>query len=173
MGAIDFIQTGLAAAAIVWATAAGATEGSLATPTGPVVLTVSGDIEVTNVDGTAQFDLAGLQALDATSFTTATPWTEGPHTFTGVLLKALVDLLQIEDGTLSATAINDYAIDIPVAEALEDGPIVAYAMDGAPMSVRDKGPLWIVYPFDADPDYRSELTYSRSIWQLDRIVVTR
>ncbi|RYH00603.1 oxidoreductase, partial [Salipiger sp. IMCC34102] len=39
------------------------------------------------------------------------------------------------------------------------------------MQVRDKGPLWIVYPYDDTPEYRSEVIYSRSIWQLDRIEV--
>jgi hypothetical protein len=51
------------------------------------------------------------------------------------------------------------------------GPIVAFARNGAPMPLRDKGPLWIVYPYDSNPDYQSELIYSRSIWQLDRIEV--
>jgi hypothetical protein len=32
--------------------------------------------------------------------------------------------------------------------------------------VRDKGPLWVVYPYDSKPDYQSELIYVRSIWQL-------
>ena len=39
------------------------------------------------------------------------------------------------------------------------------------MSLRDKGPLWIVYPFDSNPSYSTEVTYARSIWQLDRIEV--
>ena len=39
------------------------------------------------------------------------------------------------------------------------------------MSVREKGPLWVIYPFDSDPEYQTEVIYSRSIWQLDRIVV--
>ena len=166
------IQALLAVAALVGTTtAASATE--LPQPTETVVLTVSGDIDVTNEAETAQFDLAMLRELDETTFTTNTPWTEGERTFTGASLAALVTVLKIEDGTLAATAINDYAIEIPVSDAVDGGPIVAYEMDGQPMSVRDKGPLWIVYPYDANEDYRSELTYSRSIWQLDRIVVTR
>ena len=70
---------------------------------------------------------------------------------------------------MKATAINDYAVEIPVSDAVVGGPIVAYFLNGEPMSVRDKGPLWIVYPFDADPHYQTEVIYSRSIWQLDRI----
>ena len=43
--------------------------------------------------------------------------------------------------------------------------------NGGRMSVRDKGPLWIVYPFDSSEEYQAELIYSRSIWQLVRIEV--
>ena len=46
-------------------------------------------------------------------------------------------------------------------------------MNGEIMSLRDKGPLWVIYPYDQNAAYRSEVTYSRSIWQLDRIEVTQ
>jgi len=39
------------------------------------------------------------------------------------------------------------------------------------MPVREKGPLWIIYPFDATNAYRTESHYARSIWQLERIDV--
>ena len=66
-------------------------------------------------------------------------------------------------------ALNDYAVDIPVADAVEGGPIVAYEIDGKALPIRNRGPLWIVYPYDARADYRSEVVYARSIWQLDRL----
>ena len=39
------------------------------------------------------------------------------------------------------------------------------------MPVTDKGPLFIVYPFDSNPELKHQLFYSRSAWQLNRIVV--
>jgi hypothetical protein len=143
----------------------------LSVPEGDVILTVSGPLETTNVNGTAQFDLEMLEALDATTFETSTIWTEGEHSFIGVSLAVLADWLGLEGDRLRATAINDYAIEIPLTDAVEGGPIVAYRMDGDIMSVRDKGPLWIIYPYDSNADYRTEVVYSRSIWQLDRIKV--
>lgn len=141
----------------------------LGTPAGEVILTVTGKIAVTNADGRAEFDLAMLEALDDSVIETSTIWTEGTQVFQGVSLAALTARLGIEDGVLRATAINDYSVEIPVSDAVENGPIVAYRMDGAVMSVRDKGPLWVIYPYDSDAEYRSEVVYSRSIWQLDRI----
>ena len=138
---------------------------------GEVILTISGTSPSDGSQINATYDLAALQALPKTSFTTATMWTEGPQAFEGVLLKDILDANGIDKGTISATAINDYAIDIPVSDAVVGGPIIAYALNGAPMSVREKGPLWIVYPYDQNMDYQSEVVFSRSIWQLNRITI--
>lgn len=139
---------------------------------GDVLLTISGDIGTTNAGDTAVFDLALLEALPQRRFTTTTIWTEGTHEFTGVSLNDLMAAVGAGGTNLKASAINDYSVDIPMSDAVAGGAMVAYRMDGKPMSVRDKGPLWVVYPFDDNPDYQSESVYSRSIWQLDRLQVT-
>lgn len=131
----------------------------------PVVLTVSRPGE--SVD----FTLSELKALDHETIETTTIWSEGVQTFTGVPLRSLMQALGISGGLLVARAINDYAVEIPVSDGVENGPILAYELNGVAMSVRDKGPLWLVYPYDHNPEYRTEVIYSRSIWQLDRIEV--
>lgn len=138
---------------------------------GDVILTVTGTIAQTNAEAAAQFDLAMLQALDPVTVETTTIWTDGVQTFVGVELATLLAVLGAEGRVLKASAINDYAVEIPVSDAVPGGPIIAYLSNGAPMSVRDKGPLWVIYPFDASPAYQTEEIYSRSIWQLDRIEV--
>ena len=143
----------------------------LAAPAGDVVLTISGGVAETNGDGEARFDMAMLKALPATEFTTTTIWTDGKIRFTGVLLKDLLAAVGAHGKTVHAVALNDYAIDMPLADAMSGGPLLAYAVNGQPMPVRDKGQLWIVYPYDSDAKYRSELAYSRSIWQLARIEI--
>lgn len=130
-------------------------------------------LTVTGPQGSHDYDLAALEALGPTSFATSTIWTDGEPTFTGVPLRRILDDAGIADGVVAATAINDYAVQIPVEEVTETYPIVAYLLDGEAMSVRDKGPLWVVYPYDSDPALRSEVIYSRSIWQLDRLSVSR
>ena len=145
--------------------------GELEGPTGPVLLTISGAIENTNGDGTAAFDLDMLRALGATDVTTETIWTPGTITFTGVELKTLLDHVGATGSEIDATAINDYTVVIPVSDAVEEGPIVAYEMDGKLMSRRDKGPLWLIYPYSSNAEYRTEVIYSRSIWQLDRMAI--
>jgi hypothetical protein len=131
----------------------------------PVILTVSG------LEDIVEYTMSDLMELGKSTFETTTIWSSGVQTFTGVPLRLLVEDLGITDGHLLARAINDYAVEIPVSDSVEDGPILAYELNGVPMSVRDKGPLWLVYPYDQNPKYRSEVIYSRSIWQLDRIEV--
>lgn len=150
-----------------------ATDVPLQEPSSEPVLTVSGEIEQTNKDEVAVFDLEMLQSLGVSAVSTTTIWTDGVQTFEGVLLADLLARLGVTEGTLLATAINDYTVEIPVSDAIEGGPIVAYTRNGAPMSVRDKGPLWIIYPYDSKANYRSEVVYSRSIWQLDRLKVLK
>lgn len=144
----------------------------LKVPTDDVLLTVTGDIGNTNTDNAAVFDLAMLKALPSQTFETTTVWTEGPQQFEGVTLNALLNAIEASGATLIASAINDYAVEIPVSDAVENGPILAYHLNGETMSVRNKGPLWIVYPYDQDTTYQTETIYARSIWQLDRIEVS-
>ena len=140
---------------------------------GPVILTVNGLDPEKFPGGVVLFDLTRLMALGVTQLRTGTIWTDRAHDFTGCRMKDIVDYLGLTGGTMKAVALNDYAVEIPVSDAVSDGPILAYAMDGATMSVRDKGPLWIVYPFDDKPEYRSEVIYTRAIWQLERFEVIR
>lgn len=128
-------------------------------------------LTVIRADDVVEYTIEDLRSLEEQTFRTETIWSSGLQEFKGVPLKALLDDLGVSQGWLTARAINDYAVDVPVSDAVENGPIIAYERNGTPMSVRDKGPLWLVYPFDSNPDYRTEVIYSRSIWQLDRLEV--
>lgn len=112
-----------------------------------------------------------LDELPQTSFTSTTIWTDGKIEFSGVPLSTLVDGIQSESTIIRLVALNDYAVDIPLSEISDDYPIVATRMNGEFMKVRDKGPFWIVYPYDEGPQYQTDLVYSRSIWQLKTVSV--
>ncbi len=145
---------------------------AISTVASETILTVSGLPVASGSEATVEFELEELRRIGEITFSTTTPWTEGEQTFTGVPLATFVSSLDLKAGVLKATAVNDYAVEIPVSEALFDGPIIAYLKNDKRMSVREKGPLWLVYPFDSDAKFRTEIVYSRSIWQLDRILVS-
>lgn len=138
-------------------------------PKGKVILTVTGQITQHNADSVLKLDIDQLSALPQHIFTTSTVWTTGKSTFTGVLLKDLIAAVGAGGSVITLSALNDYQVTLPAAEVADDGPMLAYMQDGKPMKVRDKGPIWLVYPYDDNPDYRMELIYSRSIWQLVEI----
>lgn len=159
-------------AILLWVAPTAAATDALPTPTGEVLLTVGGDIGRTNGDGVARFDDAMLATLPQVSFTTTTIWTkERQITFTGPTLSAVLEATGTGTGTVKARAVNDYVVEFTTEEIGAEVPIIARLIDGAPFGVRENGPLWVVYPYDAAPEYRSELVYARSIWQLVELTV--
>ena len=151
-------------------------DSALPAPTGSVILEVSGAITRTNGagangDAVARFDLAMLQAVGQGRIATANPWSEGVRTYDGVPAAALMAYLGAEGSAVEAVALNDYTVTIPIADFTAYGVLFATHKDGKPMPVRDKGPIFVVYPFDAQPKLTDTMYYERSIWQLTRLKV--
>ncbi|HNU09788.1 MAG TPA: molybdopterin-dependent oxidoreductase [Rubrivivax sp.] len=144
---------------------------ALPAPAGPVVLTISGQVRNPNVGRVAQFDMEMLQQLPQTSFTTATPWFSKPRQFTGPLLRDVLRAAGAHGSMLHARALNDYVVDIPLEDAQRYDVILARLMDREPMPVRNRGPLFVIYPFDSLPELRSPVYFNRSAWQLRSIEV--
>jgi len=155
---------------VALATFSAAKAQNLSPPAGDVVLTVSGAIGVRNSGDLAEFDLAMLEGMPKREVRTTTPWTDGVTTFEGFALKDLLAAVGATGTELNAVALNDYATTIPASDA-DLGVIVAYKVNGEYISVREKGPLWVIYPFDQQPDLKTETNYGRSIWQLTRVEV--
>lgn len=128
-----------------------------------VSTTVNG-IEVHNA-----YTMTDLREFTPTRFVTTTIWTEGEVEFEGVAVDLLLDRLNITHGTLELIAANDYFVQVSVDDLRGTEALLAYSQNDAPMSTRDKGPLWLVFPYDSDVSFQSETFYSRSIWQLRKI----
>ncbi|MGM9491411.1 molybdopterin-dependent oxidoreductase [Ideonella sp. YS5] len=143
----------------------------LAAPRHAVVLSITGQVARTNGAGRADFDMDMLAALPQRQVVTHTPWHQGEQTFTGPLLRDVLAEAGASGRTLVAVALNDYRCEIPVEDAQQFDVIVARLHGGEPMRVRDKGPLFVVYPFDSDARLRSERYYARSAWQLRSLIV--
>ena len=142
---------------------------ALEPPTGPVILTIDGAITQTNRGPQAQFDMKMLEKLPQHSFTTLTPWYPSAVTFTGPLLRGVLAAVGAKGTRITAVALNDYKTEIPADDATRHDVIVARLMNNRPMRVREKGPLFIVYPFDTKAELRSELYYNRAAWQLNAL----
>lgn len=134
-------------------------------------------LRVTGPDrAVVELDLAALDALPQEEFVTGTIWTDGETHFSGVPLAALIESVGTESGEaeqVELVALNDYRIEIPIDEIDATSPMVATRVNGETMQVRDKGPYWLVYPYDRGAQYRTEATFARSIWQLAQVNIAR
>lgn len=143
----------------------------LAKPAGKVVLEVTGLIAHANSGAVADFDMAMLDALGNHETLTTTPWYNGVKKFSGPLGSDLLDAVGATGTQLKVTALNDYVTVIPVSDFKDYEVILATQLDDAPMSVRDKGPIFVIYPFDQQPALNNETYYGRSAWQVKSIEV--
>jgi len=144
---------------------------SLPQPSERPVLTVSGKIVNTSKGDTAQFDRPLLEALGMSSFETTTPWYPGPVRFDGVRMDRLLEAVGASGDRVLAYALNDYTTELPVSDFATYGVLLALKRNGEYMPVRDKGPFFIVYPFDSRPELKHQRFYSRSAWQVARLDV--
>ena len=151
--------------------AARATSAALPAPTGPVVLTLTGRVSNRNAGDAAAFDMAMLEALPQREIVAPTPWYDEPRRFAGPLLRDVLAAAGATGTTLRASALNNYRVEIPFDDAVRHDVVLARLLDGKPMSVREKGPLFVMYPFDRKPELRNAVYYSRCIWQLRAIEV--
>jgi hypothetical protein len=99
------------------------------------------------VDGKAatgapmSFTRADLEAMGATKVVTHTPWHDGAVAFEGVLGRALIKKVGAEGDHVAIAALDNYTVSVPMADFEDHGVVFAYALNGKPMSVEDKGPL--------------------------------
>ncbi|MEQ1902468.1 MAG: molybdopterin-dependent oxidoreductase [Devosia sp.] len=140
-------------------------------PKTAVVLTISGNIAVTNSDKGARFDRETLNKIGVKTVTTATPWTEGKPKFTGVLLSDLLKAIGAKGAKVTAIALDNYSFAIPVEDAEKYPVLLAMEMNGTVMTAKDKGPIWVVYPRDDFPELNNRNTDRRMVWQVKELIV--
>jgi hypothetical protein len=159
----------LACVALYCALAGGMRPGhaEMAAAKGPVLLTIEGKVP----QGTVTFDRAALEALPSRSIVTSTPWTKRPAEFRGPALKDVLAMAGAEGTRIRAAALNDFKAEIPISDVERYGVILALEADGRRLTLRDKGPIWVMYPLDRYPDLIERGVGERLVWQLHKLVV--
>lgn len=136
----------------------------------PVLAQASAAEPVLTVEGatTMTYTREELAALPQHAITQTTDYSDGEVTFSGPLAR---DVLTAPAGATIAvlTALNDYSVEAPLDDFARFDAILAIAVDGKPLSRRDKGPIWMMYPMaEIDPAQKSVYD-NRLIWQLVRV----
>lgn len=170
--------------ALAWLAAAPARAvaeiGTMREPTGPVLLRVTGRAagRVTRGQSSASacFDLAMLKALPQDEFETFTPWQDRSQHFKGpslltVLCEAGSTAAARSAGAVLARGAAQVEAALPWSDVLEHRPLVAWSVDGSQPSLRQRGPLQLVFPYDSAARLRTPAYRARTVWQLEEIVV--
>ena len=119
------------------------------------------------------FTRSALESLPQRTIRTKTPWTDGVPDFSGPLVSNVLSAAGRGGRILHCVALNDYAVDIPIEDIERYRAILAMKQDGKVMSTREKGPLWVIFPWSGNPALWTESYFSRSIWQLKEIELRR
>lgn len=121
-------------------------------------------------DAAKEFSRAELKEMAQTSYRTTTEWTDGSPTFSGPLAREVIETVGVGEATTAVmTAANDYSIEIPIEEFMKYDVILATSVDGKRLSLRDKGPIWVMYPRDQHKELQDPMFNGRLIWQMVRI----
>ncbi|WP_394242381.1 hypothetical protein [Vibrio astriarenae] len=111
-----------------------------------------------------------LLSIEQHTFSTELPWIEGSSEFSGIYVTDLLNTAKLEmPEQLTFIALNDYKVTVPSQDFVDFKPIISIHKDGSTMSVRDKGPYWLVYPLSDVPELNEPDTHSKMIWQIKEI----
>ncbi len=129
-------------------------------------------LTVSTPEQSATYTLEELLALPQTTVVTTNDYVDTATTFQGPRLRAVLEPLNVgPDTTLKMVALNDFSSSVPAVDAFDYDVILAVLRDGEPMSVRDKGPIWVIYPMDDHAELRNDSFNGRLVWQLKTIAI--
>jgi len=129
-----------------------------------------GTLTMTKSDGASvKVSMEQLMEMPATEFYTSTPWTNGVQKFRGVSFDLLFETYGMDADTVRVSALNDYNVMVPSSVLRRDGAILAYQLNDAEMSVREKGPFWVIFPYDTDVRFQTDTYWAYSVWQVKSV----
>ena len=110
-----------------------------------------------------------LLEMEQVVIRTENEFIDGVGEFSGPLARDVIALISRELETVLLTAINDYAVPVPVSDFMEYDVIFALTQDGEAFSIRDKGPIWVIYPMSENVELQDRIYNDRLIWQLVKV----
>lgn len=161
----------------------------LGKPTGPVVLTIHGNIANANrgalnefddaffkfgnvsFDKAAVFDLAMLEKLGRKKLTVKYDTWPKAYAFEGPLLRDVLKVVGAKGKSVKVFALDGYGAEIPLAETQTYDVLLAVKADGKYLGLGGRGPTWVVYPrTDRNPALKSH-DDAKWVWSAVRIEV--
>ncbi|QDL92153.1 hypothetical protein FDP22_10435 [Paroceanicella profunda] len=150
---------------------------------GPVILTVTGDVSKPNRGGFdpgvdkffehnavefregTGFDYLSLEKLDMIKVRADFPKGGDEHEYEGPSIASVLEAAGADGDTVTAMALDGYAVEVPVSYLVRNGAILALKRDGHPMAIGGFGPTQIVFP-RAERDDLKEMNDDYWIWSV-------
>ncbi len=147
---------------------------ALPIPSGDVALTVGGAVSKVSDGSVVELDLATIEQMGLIRYVVHDPWLDEDLEFTGVLLSAFLDAVGTSPDATTVTfrAIDDYEVEITIADIRRWPIMLATQTNGKPMTLEDKGPTRVVLPFDQFPEIDQLVYKDHWIWQISAITVS-
>ncbi len=96
---------------------------------------------------------------------------EDLHKVKGIAIGGLIKKYDLVGGSLAIEALDGYSIDVPRSVIDSYPAIIGLEIDGRPISVRERGPAWLIYPVSSFKELDSPEFEARSVWQIKAIKV--
>ena len=142
---------------------------SIPEPGSKPVLTIKGAITESNSANGVELDVETLAEMPSTQADVYEPFVKEDVSFTGVLLDDLLEIVGMESGSGSIfmQALDDYSMELSIADFSEAGAMVAIEEDGKPIKIRHGGPARIVFLTDGKIAANTDMW----IWSVNRMKV--
>lgn len=138
-----------------------------------VFLTISGKIAKTTDSANNAYEMSEHEflALPASTVTTSTSWTPKSD-FAGPLLSKVLSNADAKGTKLRLIALDNFSVEVDAGYLEKYGTILAASKNGVRLTIRDFGPIFVMYPRDS---FKEELdtpaAASYLVWQLCGIEV--
>lgn len=104
------------------------------------------------------------------SIITNTPWHDDLAKYTGVTLENFLQQYgDSEISKISISAMNGYIVDEDIGTFVNAGAMLVWLMNDHPISVHNKGPIIIVFPWYQNNSLRQDFFTSLAVWHVKSI----
>jgi hypothetical protein len=131
------------------------------------ILTITNSVTGTELALSA----ADLKALPQATVNTENEFVDGMTAFEGPLGRDVLALAGGGGHTVVLSAVNDYAVEVPIEDFSTYDVVFAMSADGEKFSRRDKGPIWVIYPMSDHAELQDPVYNARLIWQLVKVEI--
>lgn len=140
-------------------------------PVGEVILEVSGNIKVKNTDESAEFDRDMIAEFKTHEITTTNHIASKPTVYKGFRLTDLIERVKGVGKVVRVYALDDYLAELSYADIKKYKVILATHENGRQLTIEDRGPFFVVFPFSDHPEIQHDSYYNQSVWQIKAVEI--